>query len=149
LESFSNFLDDAAPLQKAAFHQLLSNLEELDRRGYFAFAAEAQKIVERIVTEFSEEDVRQLGENIVTILTTVRNFTQPEILSALNTALAVYHHLDVGKVEDEVSYFKLLREARSPEVRRGLAVGLQFLKNVSRVGPQEADVSPAVPAARG
>ena len=44
----------------------------MEREGYFAFARGGWRIVERIVTEFSEDDVNALGDNIVTILNTVK-----------------------------------------------------------------------------
>jgi len=130
LEGLSDFVKDAAPLQKRAFLELMATMDDLDRRGYFQFLAESRDVLDRIVSSFSPEDVRMLGENIVTILSTVRNFTQPQILTAVNNALEIYQHLEID-VEEKVTYRKLLREARSPDVRRGLMLGMRFLKNVS------------------
>ena len=50
----------------------------------------------------------------------------------MTNALAVYRHLGED-VSEDVGYLKLLREARSPEVRRGIAFGMQFLKKISAV----------------
>ena len=61
----------------------------------------------------------------------------PEILSALNAALRVYRHLD-DEVQGDVGLRRLLREARSPEVRRGMLFGLTLLRNLAQ---------PPVPAA--
>ena len=40
-------------------------------------------VVDRIVTGFSEEDVEALGDNVVLILQTVKEMTQPEIMAIL------------------------------------------------------------------
>ena len=37
-------------------------------------------IADRVVTEFTEEDVKALGDNVVTILNAVKEMTQPEVM---------------------------------------------------------------------
>jgi uncharacterized protein YjgD (DUF1641 family) len=87
---------------------------------------EGWNIVERIVTEFSEEDVKALGDNIVTILGTVRTMTQPEILNLANNAIGA---IEATPVEDEdISALGLLRELSDPQVRRGMARMLNIVK---------------------
>jgi len=137
LESMSDFWTDVAPIGKQAFLDLLSSLNELERKGYFEFIKELLAVADRVVTSFSVEDVKALGDNIVTILQTVKSLTQPEMLAAVNNAVMVYKNIDF-EVDDEVSYWELLRETRTPEMRRGLAVGIQFLKNLSNL-PRSAN----------
>ena len=50
----------------------------------------ACKIVDNIVTSFGEEDVRLLGENVVLILQTIKEMTQPEVMSFVRNT--VKHH---------------------------------------------------------
>ncbi|MDQ7051997.1 MAG: DUF1641 domain-containing protein [candidate division KSB1 bacterium] len=130
LESLSNFVQDAAPIGKEAFLDLLYTLNELDRKGYFDFMKELLKIVDRIVTSFTVEDVKALGDNIVTILNTVKNLTQPEMLHAINNAVSVYKNLDIS-VKEEISYWDIIKAARTPEMKRGMAFAIQFLKNLA------------------
>jgi uncharacterized protein YjgD (DUF1641 family) len=89
------------------------------------------KIIENIVTHFSAEDVKLLADNVVTILETVKNMTQPEMLKAINNAVNVYKNLDVDNIE-EYSLWKAFRELRSPEMRKGIGFIMTFLKNVSK-----------------
>ena len=126
MESLMGLTDDFNRVGKQAFNVAVETLDRLERDGYFAFAQEAWKILERIVTEFSEEDVRALGDNIVTILTTARNMTQPEILSLADNAVEAMSAEAVA--EDAPSTFKLLREFSDPQVRRGLARMLNVVK---------------------
>ena len=83
-----------------------------------------------LLPHFTADDVKNLGDNIVTILNTIKNLTQPDMLHAINNAVSVYKNIDV-KVDEKVSFFSLLKEMNSPEVKRGLAVGLKFLKNLA------------------
>ncbi|MFH1851627.1 MAG: DUF1641 domain-containing protein [Candidatus Neomarinimicrobiota bacterium] len=130
LESALDFYHDARPIGKSLFNDVLDHLDELDRQGYFAFFRELTAVAKNIVAHFSPDDVRLLSENIVTIMETVKNLTQPEMLKALNNASTVFRNLDPDAVE-EYSAWKLLREVNSPEIKRGLGFLITFLKNVS------------------
>lgn len=132
LESARDFLNDVSPLMRESIIDFMAKMDEFDRKGYFEFLKEANNITDKVVTSFTKEDVKNLGNNIVTILNTVKNLTQPEMLQAINNAVAVYGNLDI-KIEKNVSLIKLVREMNTPEVKRGLAFGIEFLKNISNV----------------
>ncbi|MCO5250920.1 MAG: DUF1641 domain-containing protein [Candidatus Kapabacteria bacterium] len=130
MESVRDFARDVSPLVRESILDLMKKFDEIDRKGYFQFAKEMGKAMDNVVTNYSAEDIKLLGENIVTILDTVKNLTQPDMLQAINNAVAVYKNIDI-KVDEKVSLMSLLKEMNSPEVRRGLAVGLKFLKNLA------------------
>ena len=130
LESTKDFLNDAAPLIREYILDFMVKLDEFDRRGYFEFIKESKNVVDKVVTSFSTEDVKALGDNIVTILNTVKNLTQPDMLQALNNALAVYKKLNI-EVDEKVSLISLIKELNSPEVRKGLVFALRYLKNLA------------------
>ncbi len=130
LESTRDFLHDISPLVRESIIDTMNKMDEFDRKGYFEFIKELQKAGDNVVTSFTPNDVKLLGDNIVTILNTIKNLTQPDMLQAINNAVAVYKNIDV-KVDEKVSLFSLMKEVNSPEVKRGLAVGLKFLKNLA------------------
>ncbi len=127
LESFVELIDELKIMTTPAFSMMVENLEKLENKGYFAFANNTGYIVDQIVTEFDEEDVRALGDNIVTILTTVRNMTQPDIMALVNNAVQKIE----APVDEDISMLGLLREMRDPEVRSGLARLLNMVKALS------------------
>jgi uncharacterized protein YjgD (DUF1641 family) len=90
VESASDFLKDATPLGKQVVNQRMETLQELDRKGYFDFFRESMKILDTVVTTFSVEDVRLFRENVVSILLTLKNLTQPEMLSTVDNALRFF-----------------------------------------------------------
>ena len=137
LESMRDFLRDAAPLARESFLGLMEKLDELDRKGYFAFARELSGVLDRVVTSFSADDVKKLGDNIVTILTTVKNLTQPEIMHTINNAMTVYNSVDV-QVPENVSLVSLLREFNTPEAKRGMTYAIRFLKAVAKSAEMNA-----------
>jgi len=129
MESLMELGQDISPLTQQAFLTVMARLEEMEQKGYFSFMQEGLAIIDRIVTEYSEEDVRQLGENIVLILNTVKEMTQPEIMRMLqDTAVAIR---DDEYADKDVSMFSILRQLNDPEVKRGLAKTLNVLKTVA------------------
>lgn len=129
LESIVELADETSRIGQQVFNQAVFSLDRLEREGYFSFAQGGWRIVERIVNEFSEEDIDALGENIVTILTTVRNLTQPEIMSLTNNALQAIQ--DEPVTEGDVSMWALLRDLNDPKVRKGMARLMNMLKVIA------------------
>jgi len=131
LENFKGFIQDFSPVSRELFLDFMNKLNEFDKKGYFEFLREMSKISDNIVTSFSAEDVRNFGDNIVTILNTVKSLTQPDMLHAINNAVNVYKNLDI-EVSEKVSMYSLIKELNNPEVKKGLAFGLKFLKNITK-----------------
>jgi uncharacterized protein YjgD (DUF1641 family) len=127
LESFTELWQDLSPLSRDAFLSLMTQLNELEQKGYFSFLRGGLEIVDKVVTSFSEDDVRQLGDNVVLILQTVKEMTQPEVMNMMrNTA-----HIVRDEEPVDTSFLSIIRQLNDPSVRKGLAKTLQVLKSVA------------------
>ena len=126
LENAMELSDDMQMLGKQVFNQGVQELDRLEREGYFAFAREGWQIVERIVTEFDEGDVKALADNVVVILKTVKNMTQPEIMAIANQGVDAIR--EVPDADEKISAFKLIKEMGNPQVKRGMSRMLNLLK---------------------
>jgi uncharacterized protein YjgD (DUF1641 family) len=129
LEALMGLMEEVQLLGKPAFSKVVEKMDELERKGYFSFANQGINMVDRIVTEFDEEDAEALSDNIVTILKTVRNMTQPDIMNIANNAVDVLRN---GPTPDKSpSTLQLIREMNDPQVRIGLARMLNLLKSLA------------------
>ena len=127
LESLVELWQDLSPLTRDVFLTFMNRLDEMEQKGYFVFLQGGLEIVDRIVTSFSEEDVRQLGENIVLILQTVKEMTQPEVMNMMrHTAVVVREEEPV-----DTSLLGILRQMNDPAVKKGLAKTLMVLRSVA------------------
>lgn len=126
LEAIMGLADEMQLLGRGVFNQTVETLDQMEQQGYFDFARGGMYIMERIVKEFNEEDVRALGDNIVTILTTVRNMTQPEVLALANNAVGAIR--EVPTDTKPLSTLALLKELNDPKVRMGLTRMLGMVK---------------------
>ena len=129
LESTMELVDETSRIGQQVFNQAVMSLDRLEREGYFTFAQSGWRIVERIVNEFSEEDIDALGDNVVTILTTVRNLTQPEIMNLTNNAIQAIQDEPVS--DGDISVWALVRDLNDPQVRKGMARLLNMLKVIA------------------
>lgn len=126
LEATAELVDESQRIARQVFFQVTNSLDALERAGYFKFAHQSWKILEKVVTEFSEDDIRALGDNIVTILRTIKNLTQPEIMALTNNALTavVYDPLP----EEKLTFMSLLKDLSDPKTRKGLSKLLNLIK---------------------
>ena len=136
LENFKDFIQDFSPVSRELFLDFMNKLNEFDKKGYFEFLREMSKISDNIVTSFTAEDVKNFGDNIVTILNTVKTLTQPDMLHAINNAVNVYKNLDID-VSEKVSLFSLIKELNNPEFKKGLLFAVKFLKNIAKSQEQK------------
>jgi uncharacterized protein YjgD (DUF1641 family) len=125
LDSASDLLDVMGHITKEGADKATQVMDTLEQKGYFAFGKSGLRMLDKVVTSFSEEDVNKLGDNIVLILNTVKDMTQPEIMNFVRSTLLVAER-EVEKPVD-TSYLALLRQVRDPAVRRGLALTMRVL----------------------
>jgi len=128
LESMMDLAETVGPLANEAFGKAVHQLTEMERKGYFTFAQGGMQIMDNVVTSFTEEDVNRFGDNVVLILNTVKDMTQPEIMNFVRNTLLVAEQ-EIEKPVD-ISYTGLMRQMRDPEVRRGLALTMRVLQVV-------------------
>ncbi|MCD6565364.1 MAG: DUF1641 domain-containing protein [Bacteroidales bacterium] len=129
-ESLNDFFKDAGPVVNEVMIDVIKKMHEFEKKGYFEFIKELMNVFDNIITNYSGEDVRLLSDNIVTIIDTIKNMTQPEMLGAMNNAVNIYKNLNPDDVE-EYSMWKAFREMRTPEMKRGIGFIMLFLKNLS------------------
>lgn len=135
----SELTGDVSSFSSEAVDKLTGILSTAEQKGYFGFATAAAGVADRVVTNFDANDVEQLGDNVVAILQTVREITQPEMLTLLGRMVgAVRAEQAAVAVEDEAapSLWALVRQLRDPAVRRGMGRALHTLRAVSvETGP--------------
>ena len=88
-------------------------------------------IIDNIVTYYGVEDMRMLADNVVAILDTVKNLTQPDMLKSVDNAVKVFANLEMENIP-EYSIFKVMREMNKPEMKKALGFFITFMKNMSK-----------------
>ena len=131
LGSMMDLMKDVGPIANEVIIDGTKKLHEFEQKGYFEFMKEFGAIIDNIVTHYGINDVRMLADNVVTILDTVKNLTQPEMLKSIDTAVKVFGNMETENVP-EYSIFRVIREINKPEMKKAWGFLFTFLKNMSR-----------------
>jgi uncharacterized protein YjgD (DUF1641 family) len=146
LDSMAELTHEVNSIAGAGVAKLSDTLAEAERKGYFTFARHGAEMVEEVVTSFSEDDVVALRENIVLILNTVKELTQPEVMTLLNRTGVSLQSIQDDAGTEPPSTLALIKQMRDPKVRRGLGRTLALLRTV---GDESAPELPGAPAPSG
>lgn len=120
---------DLTPILKDVMAKATDQFAELEKDGAIAFAKELMVVTRKVVQGYSPEDVRQLGDAVVTILDTVRALTQPEVLAIANEASVVLQQADQA---EPIGLLGMVRASRDDDVQKGMAVMMGVLRHVGR-----------------
>ncbi len=122
---------EVGPIANEVIIDFTKQMNEFEQKGYFRFFKEFGPIIDNVVQGFSPEDLKGLADNIVSILNTFKEMTQPEVLDTMQNAIKAFNSMETETVPS-YSVWKLLREMNSPEMKKALGYGITFMKNVSK-----------------
>jgi uncharacterized protein YjgD (DUF1641 family) len=134
LGSISELGHEVSSISGAGLAKLTDVLQAAEDKGYFMFAREGAAIADRVVTTYTEDDVRALGDNVVTIINAVKELTQPEVMALLNRTALTIQEVEEAEIEPP-SMLALVKSMRDPQTRRGLARVLSMLHTVGEQAP--------------
>lgn len=129
--SVLDLLRDAGPIANEVIIDTTKKLNEFEEKGYFEFMRETGTIIDNIVTYYQAEDARMLADNIVVILDTIKNLTQPEMLKSVDNAIRVFSKMEMDDIPS-YSIFGVMREMNKPEMKKALGFFVTFMKNLSK-----------------
>lgn len=131
IEMAVDLAQDLGPIANEVIIDFTKQLALFEDKGYFKFFKEFMPILDNIVTGFKPEDIKELANSIVPILTTLKQMTQPELLNTMSNAVKVFNSLETENIPS-YSIWKVMREMNSPEMQKALGFGVTFMKNVSK-----------------
>lgn len=131
LEMGMDLSKEVGPIANEVIIDFTKQLNVYDQKGYFKFIKELVPIMDNIVQGFSPKDLRELADSVVSILSIVKEMTQPEVLSTVENAVKAFNSMETESVPS-YSVWRVMREMNSPEMKKALGFGVTFMKNVSK-----------------
>lgn len=128
-ELVAELLADLAHVAGPAMQRLTERLAELEQDGWFEFVAHSGGVVTKVVEAFDGDDLDALGDNVVTILETVRSMTQPDVMALVGRTTTDLRQA-VSEDTPPPSLPHLLGELRDPQVKRGFERLLVVLRSM-------------------
>lgn len=131
LEMAMDLGDELGPIANEVIIDFTKQMNTFAEKGYFEFFKELMPIMDNIVTGFKPEDLRELADSIVSILSIVKEMTQPEVLGTMENAIKAFNSMETESVPS-YSIWRVMKEMNSPEMKKALGFGITFMKNVSK-----------------
>ena len=131
LEMAVDLSKEVGPIANEVIIDFTKQLNTFEEKGYFAFFKELGPIMDNIVTGFSPKDLRELADSIVSILSIIKEMTQPEVLGTMENAIKAFNSMETESVPS-YSIWRVMKEMNSPEMKKALGFGITFMKNVSK-----------------
>jgi len=131
LEMAMDLGKEVGPIANEVIIDFTKEMNTFEQKGYFAFFKEVGPIMDNIVAGFSPKDLRELANSIVSILSIIKEMTQPEVLGTMQNAIKAFNSMETETVPS-YSVWRVLKEMNSPEMKKALGYGITFMKNVSK-----------------
>jgi len=131
LEMGMDLSKEVGPIANEVIIDFTKQMSTFDKKGYFAFFKELGPIMDNIVVGFSPQDLRELADSIVSILSIIKDMTQPEVLGTMHNAVKAFNSMETESVPS-YSIWRVMKEMNSPEMKKALGYGITFMKNVSK-----------------
>ncbi len=122
---------EVGPIANEVIIDFTKQMNTLEQKGYFDFIREIGPVIDNVVKGFSPQDLKELANSIVSILSIIKEMTQPEVLNIMKNAIKAFNSMETESVPS-YSVWKLMREMNSPEMKKALGYGITFMKNVSQ-----------------
>ena len=130
MESARDFMKDVSPILHQVGLDAVHKMNELDKKGYFEFLRALGRIMDKLVQSFHPEDLKRIEGNIDNLVSIIRNMTDPDFIASVSKAT---YALSITKPDDKLdskSMWQIIKEIRSPEVRRSLSYSIRLLKTM-------------------
>lgn len=122
-------MDEIGPIGLEVMAAATETFGELEKKGYFNFGRELVGVLDHVVAGYTAEDVKELGENVVTILDTVRAVTQPGVLAFAQQAGEA---VEAGEQSGPVGVWDMMKASKDKDVQHGMAIMLAVVRQVGR-----------------
>ena len=127
LENVTDLVKDAGPIIKQVGIDAVDKFNDIDNKGYFEVLKQVIIALETIMERYSKEDIQNLSENIITVVDTLFNITDPALMKNLNLAVTTVKSTHLNEVE-KYSLWKIIREFTRPEMKQGIGYMMKFFK---------------------
>ena len=132
LKNLIDFATIAEPVVKTTVPQIIYDFDDLERRGVFRLVSTGLDVLKQVGSNYSEEEMRQMGDGLATLIGCLQQLTTPDALRFLEKAAGLPAQVDLAAARP-VGMWGLLGALMRPEVREGMGVALELTSALGRL----------------
>ena len=131
-ESTVDFLHDVSPVINEVGVDVIKKMNTFEQKGYFDYLKQIMQLMSQMQKQFTVDDIKNLSSNTETVVSIFKKFTDKEFLNSVNHTANVLSTVKMDDSLDNKSYFKLMKEMNSPEVRKSFSFLLRIIKEINK-----------------
>jgi uncharacterized protein YjgD (DUF1641 family) len=132
LKNLIDFMVIAEPVMKTTVPQIIFYLDELEQKGVFRILNMGLEVLKRIGSDYSSEQLQQIGDGLVRLVGVMHKLVAPEALDMLEKAAALPASADVAGAKP-VGLFGLMGALSDPKMKAGVGVALELTKGLAEL----------------
>lgn len=132
LENIIDFVKTVEPLLKSSVPQLISYLDELERKGVIRIYKAALGVRAKIADAYSPEEIEQIGDGLVVLLGLAKRLGDPKAKAVLERMAEIPADLDLDSCKG-VGPVGFISACGNREIKEGLGVLMELTKAMGRI----------------
>jgi uncharacterized protein YjgD (DUF1641 family) len=117
---------------KTTVPQIIFYLDELEQKGVFRILNLGLEVLKRIGSDYSTEQLQQIGDGLVRLVGVLHKLVAPEALDLLEKAAVLPASADVAGAKP-VGLFGLMGALSDPKMKAGVGVALELTKGLAEL----------------
>ena len=131
-ESTVDLLHDVSPIINEVGVDVIKKMNTFEQKGYFDYLKQIMQLMSQMQKKFTVDDIKNLSSNTETVVSIFKKLTDKEFLNTVNHTATVLSTVKMDDSLDNKSYFKLMKEMNSPEVRKSFSFLLRIIKEINK-----------------
>lgn len=132
LDNIIEFITDIEPLLRSAVPQLISYLDDLEKRGVLRIIKSTLDIRAKVAKAYSPEDIDVIGDGFVSLLGFSRKLTDPDTVAFIEKFLGIPELVDLENAKS-AGIGSLIKAGFDDEIKSGLGVMLELTKAMGKM----------------
>lgn len=132
MENMIEFVTDLEPLMKSAVPNVISHLDDLERKGVFRIIKATMDVRAKIASSYTPEDIEQIGDGAVAMLSLAKKMSDPKVIDFLERAVGMLSEVDLD-ASKKVGPLGLMSAGFNSEIKEGLGVMMELTKAMGKL----------------
>ncbi len=130
LKNVIDFVQTAEPLFKLSVPQIILILDDLEQKGVFRLLSTSLEILKNLSQSFSAEDLKQMGDGMVKLLSAIKKLTEPRAVAFIERAAEIPGRVDPAQAK-EVGLFGMMSAMSDREIKQGMGILLELTRGLT------------------
>ena len=133
MENLFELWDCMEPLMKSAVPQLITYMDNLERKGVIRTYAAMLEVRAKVAAHYDPEEIAAMSDSFVLLLSMLKKLSDPQMIDFMNRILELPAAINLDAAKP-LGPLGMLSAMGSKEARQGLGVAMELTKALGKLG---------------